>query len=185
VEVPLEPFIVSGEGVLTPSGRSYWVTPEMVAEYGGKPSYAMQEASVFFGRGANWLRRRMEARPEFPVNRSSAGYRQFTLHQIELLAHTLLTDRELSPLHFAMVIRMIKSAAILHTYEIGDTGFLQAHWNGALHLRRQAISAVMDHLEHHDAHAPLHHRDALTEQLVEEAAKSVLTLEEHLRGKPQ
>lgn len=183
MEVPLEPFVVSGEGVLTPPGRSRWVTAEMVEKFGGKPVYTMAEASVFFGRGSTWLRRRMEARPEFSVGRTAAGHRCFTLYQIESLAHALLTERELSPLHFAMVVRMVKSAAILHAYEIGDAGFLQERWNGALHLRRQAISAVMDRLEHVDAAVPLPHRDSLVGQLVDDAAKAVLTLEEHLEGR--
>lgn len=185
MEVPLEPFVVSGEGVLTPSGRPYWVTAEMVRRYGDQPAYAMQQAAVFFGRGTTWLRRRMEARPEFPVSRTEAGYRQFDLHQIERLAHTLLADGELSPLHFAMVIRMVKSAAILHTYEIGDTGFLQHYWNGSLHLRRKAIETVMDGLEYADAHLTLRHRDSLTEQLADDATKAVLALEDHLRGAPR
>lgn len=148
----IEPFIVSGEGVLTPPGRDRWVTEEMFRQRERSPEYSMQEVAVFFGHPTAWLRKKLWERSErWQASRSDAGHRQFGLHQIEDLAHLLLADGVLKPLAFAMVIRHVKASAIQHRYEIGDTGFLMEHWNGAQRQRRQLVVQVMELLELMDA----------------------------------
>jgi hypothetical protein len=63
----------------------------------------------------------------------------------------LLEEDAFSPLQFTLAIRMIKSSAIQHLYEIGDTGFLLGHWNGAMMVRRLAVTHLMVRLEELDA----------------------------------
>jgi hypothetical protein len=62
VEYPIEPFVISGEGVLTPPDRDRWVTKEMVTKAGGLPVFTVQQVSeVFFGKSATWLRKRLSS----------------------------------------------------------------------------------------------------------------------------
>jgi hypothetical protein len=153
MQFPIEPFVVSGEGVLTPPNRDRWVTAEMFEQAGGKPVYtAIEVAHAFFGKSTTWLRKRLaERKGTFETPRTDAGHRRFGLNHIEDFAHVLLEDDAISPLQFAMTIRVIKSVAILNLYEIGDTGFLLDHWNGAIMQRRQVVTALMELLEMIDA----------------------------------
>jgi hypothetical protein len=125
----------------------------MVEAAHGKPDFTVGEVSrLFFARSAVWLRNRLaERRDVFAADRTDAGHRRFGLHQIEQLAHLLLQDGMISAFQFAMTIRMVKASALMHQYEIGDTGFLLKHWNGAVAERRQVVTEVMDALEHFDA----------------------------------
>jgi hypothetical protein len=153
VEYPIEPFVISGEGVLTPPDRDRWVTKEMVTKAGGLPVFTVQQVSeVFFGKSATWLRKRLfERKGRYEPGKTKSGHRRFDLHQIEDLAHMLLEEDAFSPLQFTLAIRMIKSSAIQHLYEIGDTGFLLGHWNGAMMVRRLAVTHLMVRLEELDA----------------------------------
>jgi DNA-binding transcriptional MerR regulator len=151
-----EPFVISGEGVLTPPDRDRWVTPEMAAE---GPTYAAKEvAEVYFAKSTNWLRKRLwERREDWDPDRTDAGHRRFNLSQIEDLAHLLLRERALKPQEFAMIIRHVKASALQHGYALGDTGFLLAHWNGQLSARRQMVLLVLQRLEELDAgREPIH-----------------------------
>ncbi len=152
MQYPIEPFIVSGEGVLTPPDRTHWVTEEMFLRAGQSPTFtALEVAHVFFGKSTVWLRQRLvERRDVYSPQRTDSGHRRFGLHDIENFAHILLVDKVISPLQFAMTIRVIKSVAILNLYEIGDGGFLVSHWNGASLSRRQVITLAMEQMEHAD-----------------------------------
>lgn len=156
MQYPIEPFVISGEGVLTPPDRSRWVTAEMFAAAKRKPVFTVIEvAHVFFGKSTTWLRKRLwERQDTFDVERTESGHRRFGLHQIEDLAHLLLEDEAITPHQFAMTVRMIKASAILNLYELGDSGFLIDHWNGAQQDRRELITLVMDALETFDAGRP-------------------------------
>lgn len=182
MEYPIEPFVISGEGVLTPPGRDRWVTQEMVTKAGGLPVFTVQQVSeVFFGKSATWLRKRLfERKGRYEPGKTKSGHRRFDLHQIEDFAHMLLEEDAFSPLQFAMAIRMIKSSAIQHLYEIGDTGFLLGHWNGAIMRRRQFVTRLVERLEQLDAG---HEGDSFTramirfrpevEQVIDEAARAL------------
>jgi len=152
MQYPIEPFVISGEGVLTPPDRARWVTEEMFLAAGQKPVFtAMEVAHLCFGKSTVWLRQRLvERRGTYDPPRTDSGHRRFGLHDVEDLAHILLADRAISALQFAMTIRVIKSVAILNLYEIGDGGFLVKHWNGASQVRRQVITLVLDQMEHAD-----------------------------------
>lgn len=152
MQYPIEPFVVSGEGVLTPPDRERWVTEKMFLSAGRSPTYtALEVAHVFFGKSTIWLRQRLvERRDSYDPPRTESGHRRFGLHDVEGFAHILLADKAISPLQFAMTIRVVKSLAIMNLYEIGDTGFLVSHWNGTSMLRRHAITLVMDQMEHLD-----------------------------------
>lgn len=168
-----EPFVISGEGVLTPPDRDRWVTPEMAAS---GPTYAAKEvAEVFFAKSTNWLRKRLwERREDWDAARTDAGHRRFSLAQIEDLAHLLLRERALKPPEFAMIIRHIKASAIQHGLQIGDTGFLLAHWNGQLAARRQMVLVVLQRLEELDAgRTPEPFRNAEYERAVDEATQAI------------
>lgn len=170
----IEPFVIRGEGVLTPPGRDRWVTEEMFRQRERAPEFSVQEvAEVFFGHSATWLRKKLWERSQvWQPSRSDAGHRQFGLHQIEDLAHLLLGEGVLKPLPFAMVIRHVKASAIQYRYEIGDTGFLMEHWNGALMRRRKIVIQVMDRLEDWDAgRLTTSHTEA--ERAVDEAAIAI------------
>jgi hypothetical protein len=175
MQFPIEPFVVSGEGVLIPPDRDRWVTAAMFDAAGHKPSYTVIEvAHVFFGKSPHWLRKRMwERQDRFQVDRTDAGHRRFGLHRIEDLAHILLEDGAISPLQFAMTIRIIKSTAILNMYEIGDSGFLLDHWNGAQMLRREIITQLMDRLEHWDAKRAQRHPSEPTDAMLTVAARVI------------
>jgi len=175
MEYPIEPFVINGEGVLTPPDRDRWVTEEMFREKGGLPTFTVQQVSeVFFGLSAIWLRKRLWERAAwFEPGKTKSGHRRFGLHQIEDFAHLLLEDGKISPLQFTMVIRMIKSSAIQHLYEIGDTGFLQGHWNGALMVRRQVVTRVMERLEEMDAGREPDLGDLEVERAISEAATAI------------
>jgi DNA-binding transcriptional MerR regulator len=168
-----EPFVISGEGVLTPPDRDRWVTPEMAAS---GPTYAAKEvAEVFFAKSTNWLRKRLwERREDWDPDRTDAGHRRFNLAQIEDLAHLLLRERAMKPSEFAMIIRHVKASAIQHGLQIGDTGFLLAHWNGQLPARRQLILLVLERLELWDAgREPAPFSNAEYERAVDEAARAI------------
>lgn len=149
----VEPFVINGEGVLTPPDRDRWVTAAMVRAAEDGPSYAVGEVSkIFFAHSPHWLRNRLtELAETFVTGRTDGGHRRFDLHDIEELAHRLLVDGKISAFQFAMTIRMVKAAALMHHYEIGDTGFLLRYWNGAIAERRRAITDVMEALQHFDA----------------------------------
>lgn len=177
MQYPIEPFIVSGEGVLTPPGRDRWVTSHMFKLAGSRPTFTTKEAAhCFFGRSSPWLRKKLvDLRGNFDVDRTDSNHRAFGLHEIEDLAHLMLERGSISPMEFAMVVRTIKSRAILALYEIGDTGFLVRHWNDALPQRRQIITRVMDALESFDggrAYTDLVRQPEL-EKAVIEAALSI------------
>lgn len=152
---PIEPFVVSGEGILTPPDRTRWVTRKMFLSHGGRPVYSSLEVShVIFGRGTDWLRERIvkyERKGTWSPPRTEAGHRRFGLHDVEDLAHLLLDDKSISAVQFAMVVRIVKSLAVLNLYEIGDTGFLVGHWNDADPVRKELITEVMDQMEHREA----------------------------------
>lgn len=175
MQYPIEPFVISGEGVLTPPGRDRWVTKEMFVEKGRLPTFTVQQVSeVFFGMSGTWLRKRLwERSTRFTPGKTDSGHRRFGLHQIEDFAHMLLEEDKISPLQFAMVIRMIKSSAIQHLYEIGDTGFLLGHWNGAIMTRRQALTRVMERLEEMDAGRTRNLDDPEIERAISEAATAI------------
>ena len=181
MQFPIEPFVISGEGVLTPPDRDRWITEEMYQKAGQKPTFTVIEVSnCFFNKSAVWLRKRLwETRYE-PV-RTGSGHRRFGLHHIEEFAHILLEDNKLSPLHFAMAIRIIKSLAIQNLYEIGDTGFLLRHWNGAIMARRQAITMVMERLEEDDAGREPAPDGSEVQQALARAAEAVAQLETLIR----
>jgi hypothetical protein len=182
MQYPIEPFVISGEGVLTPRDRTRWVTERMFLDAGRKPSYTVIEvAHVFFGKSPVWLRKRLwERRETYQVSKTDAGHRRFGLHDIEEFAHLLLQAERISPTQFAMTIRIVKSVAILNTYEIGDTGFLLAHWNGALASRRTAISLVMDWLESGDAQVHPEHSDPVVERHLTVATRALRRAEQRL-----
>src|SRR3954468_3726401 len=100
MQYPIEPFVVSGEGVLTPPGRDRWVTKEMYKKAGERPNFTAQEVGeVFFGKSTVWLRKRLSERyARFEPNRTDSNHRRFGLHQIEDFAHMLLEDEAISPL---------------------------------------------------------------------------------------
>jgi hypothetical protein len=175
MQYPIEPFVVSGEGVLTPPGRDRWVTKEMYKKAGERPNFTAQEVGeVFFGKSTVWLRKRLSERYDrFEPNRTDSNHRRFGLHQIEDFAHMLLEDEAISPLQFTMVIRMIKSSAVLNLYEIGDSGFLQGHWNGAQRERRLAITHLMTRLEELDAGRPRKLLIEAAERAISEAADAI------------
>jgi hypothetical protein len=175
MQYPIEPFVISGEGVLTPPDRDRWVTEEMVVKAGSLPTFTVQQVSeVFFGKSATWLRKRLwERSTRFTPGKTLSGHRRFDLSQIEDLAHMLLEDDAISPLQFAMVIRMIKSSAIQHLYEIGDTGFLLGHWNGAVMARRQVVTRLMERLEEMDAGRTRELGDPAIERAISEAATAI------------
>lgn len=175
MQYPIEPFVISGEGVLTPPGRDRWVTKEMVTKAGLLPTFTVQQVSeVFFGKSATWLRKRLwERSARYQPGKTKSGHRRFDLHQIEDLAHLLLEEDKISPLQFAMVIRMVKSSAIQHLYEIGDTGFLLGHWNGAIMARRQVVTRVMERLEELDAARMRDLDDPAIERAISEAADAI------------
>jgi hypothetical protein len=175
MQYPIEPFVVSGEGVLTPPGRDRWVTEEMYLKAGERPNFtAQQVAEVFFGKSTVWLRKRLwERHNRFEPSRTDSNHRRFGLHQIEDFAHMLLEDEAISPLQFAMAIRMIKSSAVLSLYEIGDGGFLQGHWNGAQLERRHAITHLMTRLEELDAGRPRKLLVPEAERAISEAAAAI------------
>lgn len=152
MQYPIEPFVVSGEGVLTPPDRERWVTEKMFLAAGRAPTYtALEVAHVFFGKSTIWLRQRLvERRETYDPPRTESGHRRFGLHDVEDFAHILLADKAISPLQFAMTVRVVKSLAIMNLYEIGDTGFLVSHWNGASQMRRHVIGMVLDQMEHLD-----------------------------------
>jgi hypothetical protein len=151
MQYPVEPFVISGEGVLTPPDRERWVTEEMFTASGQTPTFTVIEvANCFFGKSPVWLRKRLWE-IQYEPTRTDSNHRRFGLHQVEEFAYILLENNKLSPLHFAMAIRIIKSIAILNLYEIGDSGFLLSHWNGAQMPRRQAITLLMERLEEADA----------------------------------
>lgn len=178
MQYPIEPFVLSGEGVLTPPDRARWVTEEMFLRAGQSPTFtALEVAHVFFGKSTVWLRQRLvERRENYSPQRTNSGHRRFGLHDVEDFAHILLMDKVISPLQFAMTIRVIKAVAILNLYEIGDGGFLVSHWNDASSLRRQAVTLVMEQLEHLDAdrEPPAYGRD------IERATKALRHAEEKL-----
>lgn len=184
MEYPIEPFVISGEGVLTPPDRDRWVTEEMFIEKGRLPTFTVQQVSeVFFGKSPTWLRKRLwERSSRFAPDKTDSGHRRFGLHQIEDLAHMLLEDDAISPLQFAMVIRMVKSSAVQHLYEIGDTGFLLGHWNGAIMRRRDIITRLMARLEELDAGRESDLGDSPTERAISEAADAVLRAERGPEG---
>jgi hypothetical protein len=68
---------------------------------------------------------------------------------------------------------MIKSSAIQHLYEIGDTGFLLGHWNGAVMARRQVVPRVMERLEEMDAGRMRELGDPAIERAISEAAAAI------------
>lgn len=175
MQYPIEPFVVSGEGVLTPRDRDRWVTKEMYLKAGERPNFTAQEVGeVFFGKSTVWLRKRLSERYDrFEPSRTDSNHRRFGLHQVEHFAHMLLEDGAISPLQFTMVIRMIKSSAILNLYEIGDSGFLQSHWNGAQLERRHAITHVMTRLEEMDAGRPRELLVPAAERAISEAAAAI------------
>lgn len=175
MEYPIEPFVISGEGVLTPPDRDRWVTEEMFIEKGRLPTFTVQQVSeVFFGKSGTWLRKRLwERNARFEPGKTDSGHRRFGLHQIEDFAHMLLEEDKLSPLQFAMVIRMVKSSAIQHLYEIGDTGFLLGHWNGAIMARREVVTRVMARLEELDAGRMRDLDDPEIERAISEAATAI------------
>lgn len=150
---PVDPFVINGEGVLEPPDRDRWVTAQMVHAAEDQPSYTVGEVSnIFFAHSPTWLRNRLaELAERFETDRTEAGHRRFGLHAIEELAHLLLADGKISAFQFAMTIRMVKAAALMHHYEIGDTGFLLKYWNGAVAERRRVISEVMEALQYYDA----------------------------------
>lgn len=168
-----EPFVISGEGVLTPPDRDRWVTAEMTAE---GPTYAVKEvAEVFFARSATWLRKRLwQVRDDWDSGRTDAGHRRFDLAQIEDLAHLLLRSSALKPWEFAMVIRHVKASALQNEYSIGDAGFLLTHWNGQLAARRQMVLLVLQRLEELDVgREPESFRDEQYERAVDEATQAI------------
>ena len=169
-----EPFVISGEGVLTPPDRDRWITPQMTLD---GPTYAVKEvAEVFFAKSSNWLRKLLWLRKDDwdAADRTDAGHRRFNLRQIEDLAHLLLRERVIKPLEFAMVIRHVKASALQHGYQIGDAGFLLHHWNGQLAARRQLIVLVLQRLEELDAgREPDHFPDEEHERAVEEATQAI------------
>lgn len=168
-----EPFVISGEGVLTPPDRERWVTPEMTTE---GPTYAVKEvAEVFFAKSATWLRKRLwQVRDDWDSGRTDAGHRRFDLAQIEDLAHLFLRAAVLKPPEFAMVIRHVKASALQNEYAIGDTGFLLAHWNGQLAARRQMILLVLQRLEELDAgREPTTFSNPEYERAVDEATTAI------------
>jgi DNA-binding transcriptional MerR regulator len=168
-----EPFVISGEGVLTPPDRDRWVTPEMAAE---GPTYAAKEvAEVYFAKSTNWLRKRLwERREDWDPDRTDAGHRRFNLSQIEDLAHLLLRERALTPQEFAMIIRHVKASALQHGYTLGDTGFLLAHWNGQLAARRQMVLLILQRLEELDAgREPTPFQNRQYERAIEAATQAI------------
>jgi hypothetical protein len=68
---------------------------------------------------------------------------------------------------------MIKSSAVLNLYEIGDSGFLQGHWNGAQRERRLAITHLMTRLEELDAGRPRELLVPAAERAISEAATAI------------
>jgi hypothetical protein len=171
VQYPVEPFVITAEGVLTPPGRDRWVTEAMYRGVGSKPQYTLAEvAQVFFGRSSTWMRKKLaERKDRYQADRTEAGHRRFGLNHIEDLAHLFLEESLISPLQFAMTIRIIKACAILALYEIGDTGFLLDHWNGAQRERRVAITRVMEALESFDAGRPYTGQTELEKSVLEAA----------------
>lgn len=174
MQYPIEPFVISGEGVLTPPGRDRWVTEEMFIKAGRLPTFTVQQVSeVFFGLSGTWLRKRLwERAARFTPGKTQSGHRRFGLHQIEDFAHMLLEEDKISPLQFAMIIRNVKTSAIQHRYEIGDTGFLIGHWNGAIMKRRDLITQVMERLEEWDAGRSTISKTPI-DQAVDEAALAI------------
>lgn len=178
----VEPFVISGEGVLTPPDRERWVTEEMFLQHKRKPTFATKEvAEVFFGKSPVWLRNKMIDNPvRYRVDRSESGHRRFALHQIEAVAHLLLEDGLITPKHFAMVIRHVKASAVQYGYEIGDTGFLLNHWNAAQLRRKELITKMMDLLEAWDAGRAQRADGDKDAEAVRDAAAAIQYAEKHL-----
>jgi hypothetical protein len=176
------PIIVSGEGLLVPTDRPYWTSPEMFNQRYGRPSFTKREVAQFFGRSVTWLVHFAldhvdeEIGPVEPL-KTSGGRKRWTLHQIELLAHLNLRAHQITVDHFSHIINIIKSTATMYGYDVGDPRYRMLWYveddPGLVH----ATHLVTERLTR-KASPPT----TEAERLAETAAWAVDKLRQHLEG---
>ena len=121
-------------GIRPPDGRRFWITEDMIgrdARGAPEPWFGTHAvATVFFGRSAAWLRVRMRPDPAkgwpdsqlvldgqpLSVYRSGSQDRQFSLLDIERIAHALLTNGSgsLDRYRFAGAVKVVVAVARQH-----------------------------------------------------------------------
>lgn len=93
------------------------------------PTYTVQEAAkFFFGKGADWLRWRSKKTPEnpegffildgkpLPDHRTDAGFRYYTLADIERMAHALAQNGGIDGGTLNTIVKLVKSSCHLYGY---------------------------------------------------------------------
>lgn len=185
-----EPIIISGEGQLSPRGREYWTSPEMVVD--GVPTYTTSEvAKSFMARSNIWLRMRMwrgfgaqDDLGPIEVGRTEKGHRRWTLYEIERMARAFLMEHALTLADYAKTINVIKAQAYLYGYDLGDYDPMATMIPFTLSPEREkALKAVLNRLEAEDmGRLKAKDKEAADEHLVARTAWSLRDLEEYYRG---
>lgn len=121
--------------LVPPSGR-FWLDAEAVSRRPGRkpPAFSTSVvAGVFFGRSAAWLRVKMRPHENSPsgnlvldgkpliIGRSDSDDRQFTLVDIERVAHALYQQGGITRDRLASALATVIACAVSH-------GILEAPW---------------------------------------------------------
>ncbi len=116
---------------ISPPGRRFWVTPEMVPRASSGlpvPSFNVSvTAQVFFGRSASWLRLHMRPSEGFPEGsfvldgttvvepqRSRSAFRVFSLADIEPMAYALAQNGVIDQARLVAAVNIAKWVARTH-----------------------------------------------------------------------
>lgn len=185
-----EPIIISGEGRLSPRGREYWTSPEMVVD--GVPTFPSSEvARIFFARSNIWLRMRLwrgfggkDDLGEIQVGRTDSGARRWTLYDVERTARSFLNDAAMSLDDYARTVAVVKAVAYRYGFDLGDYDPMATMIPFDLTAERErALYAVLNRMESEDiGKIQKRSKEEADEHLVARTAWSLRDLEEYYRG---
>ena len=131
-----EPIVIAEPEAITAPGRRFWLDNSMfpvsarINKSGDEetvlpmPAFSVKEvAMIFFGRGADWLRWCEKPTPDRPAgafvldgevleaSRTDAGFRYYTLADVERMAHALAQNGTIDGEKLIHVIVMVKHCA--------------------------------------------------------------------------
>lgn len=113
--ISLEPLVEIQRDLTPPGGRDYWTAPQ---ESGKAPIFSTQDvARIFFARTKIWFNvllvdgKHVLDGEVIDIPRTEAGYRQFQLYHVELIAHAFLSQGIIDLRTFRNVIRILRGIA--------------------------------------------------------------------------